>query len=216
MIDIHTHLPAPRPESVISCSPTELPPAGLFPHQLYSVGFHPWSSLEAGTSDNLSPLQEALLSVGRRNDVVAIGECGIDTLRGGLLYDQRRLFEMQAVVAEELQLPMVIHCVKAPELIIAAHKKLKPRQAWAIHGFRGKPSVAEMMLREGLWLSFGEKFNADTLRCVAPDRMLVETDESRRPIEEIVSEMATALGIDAETLTTRLSQNAAHFLNLRK
>lgn len=74
-----------------------------------------------------------------------------------------QVFRRQAELAESLCKPLVIHCVRAHDIVIGIKKELKPRQNWVIHGFRGKPTVARMLLDAGMWLSFGPRFNPDSL-----------------------------------------------------
>ncbi len=207
MIDLHSHAPLPYPQGIVAYEPADLPAPNAFPHQCYSVGFHPWSFPENGfpTDEDYDRLKEAA----SRADVLAIGECGIDLPKGGMLAMQKIAFHRQAELAEELGKPMVIHCVKAHDHVIAIHKELKPKVNWAIHGFRGKPQIAEMLLKEGLWLSFGPQFNEETLRTVPLDRILAETDASGLPIEEVISKMESILG---QPLQDLLTTNLTHFL----
>lgn len=187
-IDIHTHKEAPQPDAVISLSLPDLP--ALFPWsqdesigqvQLYSVGIHPW---DAGkfNAEVASTLEKAV----KLPYVVAIGECGIDLLHKEVpLFKQMEVFKFQIELSERVKKPLIIHDVKAHEIIIGLRKDMKPSQPWIIHGFRGKPSVAQMLLKAGCLLSFGEKFNPDTVRLIEPDKILTETDCSPLSIQDI-------------------------------
>jgi len=55
--------------------------------------------------------------------------------------------------------------------------------------------------------SVGEKFNADTLRIIPPERLFCETDESDLTIEEIYSNVAEALGTYIEALAVQIEEN---------
>lgn len=57
----------------------------------------------------------------------------------------------------------------------------------------------------------GEHFNPDTLAAVPRDRLLAETDESSRSIEEIIDAMSTVAGAD---LRPAVSGNASRVLGL--
>ena len=64
------------------------------------------------------------------------------------------------------------------------------------HGFRGKPEQAKQLLQKGFDLSFGEKFNVDSLTLAwKAGRMWLETDESECSIEQIYQQAAKALCI---------------------
>lgn len=207
IIDIHTHHPAPCPEALVSVSPKEFSPVE---GQLYSVGIHPWDVPAGVSEDDWRLLEE----VAAHPQVAAIGECGIDMVKGGPLFRQMQVFRRQAELAERVGKPLVAHCVKGHDVIIGLRKDIKPQQPWAIHGFRGKPSVAHMLLDAGLWLSFGPLFNAESLGIVPADRILAETDESDTSIEEVISRLAVALDETPANLTDSIVINSAKFLSL--
>lgn len=208
ILDIHTHAPMPALQAVGAFMPCGLPPQEAFPGQVYSAGLHPWATerLHGLPEESLMLLAEALA----RPDVVALGECGIDLAKGGELAIQRILFRRQALMAGDAGKPMVIHCVRAQEHILGMHSDLRPGVPWAIHGFRGKPQVAEMFLKKGIWLSFGPKFNPDTLRMVPAEYLLAETDDSGMGINEVISLMEETR---CESLVSLLAVNADRFLH---
>ena len=57
---------------------------------------------------------------------------------------------------------------------------------WIIHGFRGKPQLAQQLLNKGFYISLGEKFNPETVSIIPVDRLLFETDESPLNINKII------------------------------
>lgn len=203
ILDIHTHHPAPQPEGIIAVSPADFNP---LPGQLYSVGIHPWDTVEEVPAEMWTKLEESV----RHPQVVAIGECGVDLLKGGPLFRQMKVMKRQALLAESIGKPLVIHDVKAHEVIIGMKKEINPKVNWLIHGFRGKPTVAAMLINAGFWLSLGEKFNKDSLPGIPADRILAETDESLLPIEEIIALISAAAGYD---MTDRIAGNTSSFLN---
>ena len=183
MLDAHTHTPAPN--AIISVEPGNFSPSeGLF----YSVGIHPWSPRPDAHSEAL------LRSAAHHPQVVAIGECGIDLLRGTLpLNEQVQLTLLHARLAEEAHKPLVLHCVRAYHLIARLLKEFRPTQPWIIHGFRGNASVAHQLLRfPQVWLSFGEHFNPEALAATPPTRRLAETDCSTLPISTIAARVQPA------------------------
>ena len=91
---------------------------------------------------------------------IAIGEAGFDKLRGPSPELQRKVFEEQVAISEELKKPVVIHCVRAWDELLAVHKKLKPKMPWLIHGFRGNTELAAQLLSKGMYLSFWFDFNS--------------------------------------------------------
>ncbi len=185
ILDCHTHKQAPAPDAIISTSPIGFVAQGT---QAWSVGLHPWD-LPLYCADNLRIKDEIwveLVAAAASPYVAAVGECGIDLTHGGLLATQMLAFRKQALLAERLKKPLIIHAVKAHDIITGMKRDLAPEQPWIIHGFRNKPTIAEIYLKAGCWLSFGEKFSPESLDITPADRLLAETDESEMPIDTII------------------------------
>ena len=185
ILDCHTHRQAPAPEAIISTSPIGFVAQG---EQMWSTGLHPWD-LPLYCADNLRIKDEIwveLVAAAASPYVVAVGECGIDLINGGILATQMLAFRRQALLAERLRKPLIIHSVKAHDIITGMKKDLNPEMPWIIHGFRNRPTIAEIYLNAGCWLSFGEKFSPESLDITPADRLLAETDESEMPIERII------------------------------
>ncbi|MCH5242508.1 MAG: TatD family hydrolase [Muribaculaceae bacterium] len=205
-LDIHTHHAAPQPQGVVSVSFKDFDP---IENQFYSVGIHPW------TTSSILPTKEEWEEFERIASlpcVVAIGECGIDKIKGGPLFKQLIILNKQIELSEKLGKPLIIHDVKAHDVIVGLKRDLKPLQKWAIHGFRGKPSVAKMMSDAGIYLSFGEKFNPETPVTLPDNFILAETDESPLTIEEIIANLSTNLGRD---VTSLIAANTISFLDIK-
>jgi TatD DNase family protein len=181
--------------------------------QLFSVGIHPWDAATA-TGEAGDKMLARIEELAALPNVVAIGECGIDTVQGNApMFQQITVLKRQIEISERVGLPMVMHDVKAHDILVGMRRDLKPTQQWAIHGFRLKASVAEMLLRAGFWLSVGPEFNPDALKVIPRDRLLTETDDFSVNIEDVVTRIANALG--DEELRNKISENSAEFLNLK-
>ena len=178
-IDIHTHgaVPSPGIFSVETLMAHEeripMETAGL----AYTSGIHPWN-LNDENHDRLLLYVEKIASY---ESVIAIGEAGFDKIKGPSMDLQQRTFEEQVYIAGKLRKPVVIHCVRAWEELISAHKKLKPATPWLIHGFRGKSELGMQLISKGMYLSFW--FDFITRREAAPliqnlpvDHIFLETD----------------------------------------
>lgn len=192
--DIHTHR-LDAIDSVISVNPWEYAPRQ---GQCYSVGVHPWRVQQTVNADF-----DLLSDIATRDDVVMIGECGIDKLRGGDIKRQIEAVKRHVILSERLGKPLVLHCVRAGGELCSLRRALKPVQPWIVHGFRGNIRVADMLLNAGFFLSFGEKFNPDALCYTPSDRLLIETDESSMGITEIydrIAEYRCASRLELETL----------------
>ena len=211
ILDIHTHHEAPQPHAVVAlriADNYDIP--RLRRTQLYSSGVHPWdTNCEISDHD-----WKKLENLAEKEEVVALGECGIDlTPKGGPLFRQLQVFKRQIEISERLGKPMVIHDVKGHDIIAGARRDFKPTQNWAIHGFRRKPEVAHMLLSAGCWLSFGPNFNPDTLRATPEDRILAETDESDTSINQVIAALSEAYGKDLKPI---IAENTRRFLGIDK
>ena len=181
--DIHSHNRVPSDDRIISLDyDSDVPSEGF-----YSVAIHPWRTAEI---DSLDDMMSSLAAKASKENVVAIGEVGLDRLRGAEMERQKEIFTAQARLAEQIGKPLVIHCVKAFDVLMSLKKQLKPRQPGVVHGFRGKPETARQLLDAGISLSFGEKFNPETLGIVDDDRLYIETDESQTDIDSIRAKIA--------------------------
>lgn len=208
LLDIHTHHAQPQPQGVIVLRVGESAGLATSDAQLYSVGIHPWDTVHDISED----YRNALTTLASRSEIVAIGETGIDlTPRGGPMFRQMQVFKMHIDLSESLCKPLVIHDVKGDDIVIGAKRDYRPKQNWVIHGFRRKPSVAEMLLRAGCWLSFGAEFNPEALKITPEDRILAETDDTAKSIEEVIAGLSASYGKD---LTATIAANTRKFLGI--
>lgn len=169
-IDIHTHTGVPRLDAILCVDPTQhtqLPEGEGF----LSVGIHPWNADHA-TEEAWIRLKEWL----KDKRVVAIGEIGLDRAVNVSRDVQMTVFIKQLQIADSLSLPVIIHCVRSFDTLLALRKQIKTTNQWIIHGFRGKPDTARQLLKAGFDLSFGTKFNIDSYDLTPPERRYHETD----------------------------------------
>lgn len=201
-LDIHTHHQAPQPQAVVSVTMENFSP---IEGQYYSLGIHPWETAKTVSAAEWEEFEK----LAAHPSVVAIGECGVDKLKGGLLFKQLIVFNRQIKISEKLGKPLIIHDVKAHDVIVGLKRDMNPTQKWLVHGLRAKPTVAKMLTDAGIYVSFGEKFNAESPKFVPPEMLLAETDESQLSIEEIIANLSATLERD---LTGEIAENTARFL----
>ena len=197
-IDIHTHKADNDDNfSILNCE-------DYIAGRRISIGIHPWN-----IKNDWTTLFSKIELEAERENVRAIGECGIDKLKSMASVElQQEIFKAHAILAEKTQKPLIIHCVKAIDEIIATHREISPKQAWIIHGFRGKPQQAEQLIKEGFYISFGEKFNIDSLNSTPTDKLFIESDESCMDINCIYCMIAEARKCNVEDLAFATMQNA--------
>lgn len=154
---------------------TALAHSGLY----YCLGIHPWFVDEHSIAD-LESLEQVLRS--RPERCVAIGECGLDRLRGDML-TQYPWFESQIELASKLGFPLIIHSVKAHDEV---HATLK-RGSWGgralLHGFSGSYQQAIKLVGQGCFIGVGgvithsrARKTRDTVARLPLESLVLETD----------------------------------------
>lgn len=144
-----------------------------------AVGIHPHEvkDIDAATYD-------ALRVLAQQEKVVAIGEIGLD-----FFYDlsprevQLRCFQEQLNLAEEMDLPVILHDREAHPEILEILRSRKGSLRGVLHCFSGNWAMACECLDLGFHLSVAGPVTyrkADQLRAVAREvplgRLLIETD----------------------------------------
>lgn len=152
----------------------------------FSVGIHPWH-IDSGC---LNFQKQQLLVKSALNNCLAIGECGLDKYAEASMELQQEVFAFHIELSEALQKPLIIHCVKAVDELLMFRKKIAPSQPWIWHGYRGNPQQALQLINQGFYLSFGEKYNSQSLFLTPSERLFLETDESDIDMEELVARAA--------------------------
>lgn len=162
--------------------------------ELRTEGVHPWNADK----------QEVATLGERLGNAQAVGETGLDFVRGPVWETQFEALRTQLRLARERGLPVVLHCVKAFEPLMRELAECEPR-AVIFHGFIGSPEQARRALAKGYCLSFGERTFASpktvaALRETPLSQLFLETDDSPVPIAEIYARAAEAKGIPVEEL----------------
>lgn len=155
-----------------------------------SLGLHPWYA----TIDKLELQMKYLTVLARQDNVKMIGECGLDKLKGENIDNQLLILERQITLSEELKKPLILHCARAFDELIAMKEKLKVNVPMIIHGFNKNEKLGAQMVAKGFYLSFGAavlKENSGAAKLISElDEFLLETDDSEITIEEIYHAVA--------------------------
>ena len=190
-IDIHTHKVSGALDTieVLNITPDDKCTG------MASCGLHPWN-----VDCDWERAIETVRNRAYETNIVLIGEAGIDKICGTDIALQIMAMEKQAIIAEEVEKPMIIHCVKGFDEIISIRKAVKARHRWIIHGFRGKPQSALQLVRNGFDVSLGKMFNPETARAIPLKCLWAETDETDISIRTVYRNIAEARGISVEEL----------------
>ncbi|HLW10643.1 MAG TPA: TatD family hydrolase [Fermentimonas sp.] len=167
----------------------------------FSCGVHPWYSEDSETQ------MTYLTEITSSPRIVAIGETGLDKLKGPSFNVQTPVFKKHIEISEKLEKPVIIHCVKAWEELLKIKKETSPKQPWIIHGYRGKPDLTKRLLNEGFYFSVGENINVESMQLIPIDRLFCETDEGDITIREVYQQAAQSLNIDMIDFADRVAQN---------
>jgi TatD DNase family protein len=181
-----------------------------------SAGLHP----RFLNKENFKCDFEKLTQLVQNQNIIAIGECGLDKLQGEDLAFQTRVFEDQIHLAESVSKPVIIHCVRAFGEIIAVKKRLKPTIPLIIHGFNKNEAVLTELLRHDFFISIGSAILpknrqntegvmlAKIIHKIPLDRLFFETDDAEDVlIPEIYAAAAKALELDLNNLKSIIHRN---------
>ncbi len=153
--------------------------AGSHDQIFASVGVHP------NYQDCQEPSTEELIDLAEDENVVAVGETGLDYFRSeGDLTWQRERFKKHVETAKSVNKPLIIHTREARQDTMDILEDLGAVSCGGVmHCFSEDWETAKRALDLGFYISFSGIVtfkNADTLREVAKkapmDRILVETD----------------------------------------
>ena len=204
VLDFHTHCLQAEHAIINADACRFFPQAG----KCYSVGVHPWLAEQDAAAQ-----WERVKALAAHPQVVAIGETGLDSLRGAPLAAQMLLFEHHIALANQVGKPLVVHMVRTSQQVLQVWRRCQHQVPCAIHGFRGNARVVQPLVEAGFYISFSEHFNAEALRQVPLCQILAETDESALPIADIIARMAEALSMPAADVQTLISANLHRFLH---
>ena len=171
-------------------------------------------------------------------DVVAVGEVGLD-FYWSREFEQEQLlaFEEQVRWAVELQLPLMIHCRKAQNELVAILKRYKDQLPGGVfHCFTGNALEAQELLQFdrfvlgiGGVLTFKKSHLPEVLPAVVPlERLVLETDapymapvpmrgQRNEPafVAYVQRRLAEAYGVSEEEVTEKTNANACRIFGIK-
>jgi TatD DNase family protein len=123
---------------------------------------------------------------------------------------QEKVFLAQIELSERLELPIIIHCVKAWNVLRVIRRRRSPAQPWIYHGFT-KARIVQEVLDEGMLISIGSAVQNNILlqeavKMIPIDRLLLETDESMSPISEIYQKVSELKNIPLPDLEKEIEK----------
>ena len=199
--DAHTHNLHAGINAVVQCE------SGIELNHYYSVGIHPWHADPAYLETEMINLRLNAM----HPNCLAIGETGLDKTSNIELSAQIVAFEEQIKLSEELELPLILHCVRAWPEVLEIRKRINPKQTWIFHGF-AKHALTDEILKENILLSFGKALFenpllGEALKKIPIEKILVETDNSGLNISEIYKIASKIRSMNEVVLEDKIALN---------
>ena len=208
------------------------------------LGLHP-EEVRADWRDQLLAISNSLKErtansqqpIANSQQLIAIGEVGLDYYWSREFeHEQLEAFEEQVRWAVELQLPLMIHCRKAQNEMVAIIKRYAHDLPGGVfHCFTGNVQEAQQllefdrfMLGIGGVLTFKKSHLPETLADVVPlNRIVLETDapymapvplrgQRNEPafIRHVITRLAEAYGVTEEEICRQTNANVARVFKL--
>ena len=195
------------------------------------LGLHP-EDVKADWKEVLECIKKTLTS-----KIIAIGEVGLDYYWSREFEkEQLEAFEEQVRWAVELQLPLMIHCRKAQNEMVAIIKKYQHDLTGGVfHCFTGNEHEAEELLQFDKFVlgvggvsTFKKSHLPEVLPAVVPlERIVLETDapymapvpkrgERNEPafVALVLKRLAEAYGVSEEEVAQKTNENVARVLGI--
>lgn len=151
--------------------------AEKYSHVYAAVGIHPQDV------DKLEGIDE-IRKLAKHKKVVAIGEIGLDYYHNDTNKElQLRYFKNQLELANDLNLPVVIHDREAHKDTLDTLKSITLNSSGVIHCFSGSVEMAKELIKLGFYLGFdgpvtfkNARNTIEVLNYIPLDKILIETD----------------------------------------
>ncbi len=180
----------------------------------YSYGIHPWY-----VKDDYAYELDHLRNIAKEKRCIAIGECGLDKMSSVDFALQQEVFEEQIKLANELNKPLIIHCVKAFNELINCLNLNDNKVPVIIHGFNNNENIARILKEQGYYFSFGkallgyESNAAKAIKTVGRKVFFLETDDADLSIKYVYRKASELLGIDEEIIKLQMVENFKSVFN---
>ena len=207
LYNIHTHkLPSGEGDytekCILSTSPQEYIDLVEYSQNVwYSCGIHPWYA--ANADSQIALLEKIALD----KRIIAIGEAGLDKLKGADLNVQIEVFRKNIELAIRLGKPLIVHCVKAWDELISLRKEYGDQVPWIIHGYRGNAEQTKQFDKQGFKFSIGEYFNEESVKNIPIESLFCETDTLDVSICNVYGRLCEVLEMDIEQFDLNIREN---------
>lgn len=182
------------------------------PDACFSIGIHPKDVLENNDSQ-----MDILKKISEHSNCLAIGECGLDGLIPVEETLQEQVFQQQILWANEINKPLIIHCVRRFSQLLKFKKMAQTPMI--VHGFNKKETIAKQLFEAGFFLSFGKAvLHNVSLQSLVKDfpinKIFLETDGEDFSIHLLYEKVAELKRMSIESLQNQMFENLEYIKNL--
>ena len=175
---------------------------GVYTASLFSVGVHPWHAA-------VKTLSEIIPALHHQN-CRALGEVGLDRLKGPSIEIQHAMLLAQLTLANELQKPVIFHLVRAWDEFYSLINS-QQHTPWIIHGFNS-PKQFPRLIQTKVFFSLGpaslqNPHMQSILSKIPLNRILFETDNTGTGINQVYRDYSQATSTPLEKVKAQIEQN---------
>jgi TatD DNase family protein len=176
----------------------------------FSIGIHPWDS-------NLKVSNSELETLIQNQNCFAIGECGLDKIKGPELELQKKIFITQLDLAVKYKKPVIIHCVKSFEELMEICEIYHSKIPLIIHGFNKSLQLAKQLIDKGFYISLNHsifKKQEFDFSALPLEKLFLETDNNESLfIEEVYQKAANCFHVSNDVLKEKIYTNFTILFN---
>jgi len=197
----------------------------------FALGLHPYFISSAG-EDDLQTLSDLVKR--HRKSIVAVGEIGLDFASAQTNAKQIEYFQQQLHIANDNNLPIVVHHRKSHNQLIRMLKNTPVSKGGVIHAFSGSYFEAKTYLDLGFKLGVGGTITyqrasktREVIKQLPIESLLLETDAPDMPIfgrqgqrnspeflPEIVQALCELKSMSKDEVVDKTSQTSAQLFDL--
>ncbi len=181
----------------------------------FTAGLHPWHADQLSESKITERLEKLI----QNKSIIAIGETGLDKLKGVDWETQKKAFIAHIKIADKYNLPLIVHSVKAHNEVLKLKIELKSKIPWVIHHFNGSKQMAMDFINHGFYLSLCHHINNSDSKLsgylgeLPVNRIFLETDDFNINIKDLYSVVAKKFNMNTENFKKQLINNLNNLLN---
>lgn len=181
----------------------------------FTAGLHPWHANHLSEKET----EHKLVRLIETKSIIAVGETGLDKLKGPDLKTQEKVFKVHVEVAERYNLPVIVHSVKTHNEILKLKIELNSQVPWVLHHFNGSKQLALDLINHGFYLSLSYHIDNGNSRLsqylgeLPLDKIFLETDDFNVDIKNLYKVASEKFDIPDQELRKQLIKNLKKLIN---